>query len=103
MLITGTFNATGQSKATVATGAFNLSLTGSFDGTVKLERSFDGEAWEVCSRDASGAEAAWTAPASLVIEAPECAWYRLNCTALASGSVAYRFGRPGSVPQPAQA
>ena len=76
-------------------GKFNVTISGTFSGTVKVERSFDaGANWHVCSRDSAGTEAAFTAPASIVLEEPEAGvLYRLNCTAYTSGTINYRISQ----------
>lgn len=93
----GSFTGTGASSTTgkAVQGWFNVSIGGSFTGTVKLERSFDkGSTWEVCSKNADGDEAAWTAPASLTAYEPEAgARYRFNCTAFSSGPITYRLSQ----------
>lgn len=101
--VTGSFTATGQSGTFVPTvgardtntGKFNVSASGTFVATIKLERSFDnGDNWFVCSSDASGTEASWTAPFSVVAEEPSAGvLYRLNCTAYTSGTVTYRISQ----------
>lgn len=91
----GSFTATGQSASAYIEGPFNVSIWGTFVGTVKVERSFDGgTTWLVCSRDAEGAEAAFTAPATLRIDEPERdVKYRVNCTAFTSGTINYRLSQ----------
>lgn len=101
--VIGSFSGTGQSAAISPVAAFapthgnlsyfNLTIYGTFSATVKLERSFDsGSTWHVVSKDADGAEAAWTAPCSLPVREPEPGVvYRLNCTAYTSGTVNYRL------------
>lgn len=100
--VTGTFTETGQSASfipTIAarstTNAFNVSASGTFVATVQLERSFDnGTSWFVCSSDASGTAASWTAPFSVIAEEPTPGvLYRLNCTAYTSGTVTYRISQ----------
>lgn len=99
--VTGTFTATGQSGSfkpvmrTMAWGTFNVSASGTFVATVQLERSFDGGSnWFVCSSDASGTAASWTAPFSVIAEEPTPGViYRLNCTAYMSGTVTYRISQ----------
>jgi hypothetical protein len=91
----GQFTAMGQSAPVQLIGPFNVTLAGSFAGTVKLERSFDaGATWHVVSRDAAGEGAAFTQPVSLVGEEWERGvLYRLNCTAHSSGTVSYRVSQ----------
>lgn len=84
--VTGTFAATGVSAALpVIGGAFNVSLAGTFVGTVVLQRSFDqGATWkDVVS---------WTAPVETSrTEIEDKVQYRYNCTAYTSGTVTYRL------------
>ena len=101
--IAGTFSATGQSgsfKPTVgyrdsSPGAFNVSVSGTFVATIRLERSFDsGSNWLICSSDSAGTAASWTAPFSVVAEEPEPGvLYRLACTAYTSGTITYRISQ----------
>jgi len=95
--VSGSFTATGQSSSftppAALSGKFNVSISGTFSATVKLERSFDaGSTWIVCSKpDLS--DAAFTAGASFTVEEPEPGVrYRLNCTAYSSGTATYRIG-----------
>ncbi|HMP63137.1 MAG TPA: hypothetical protein PKA17_08670, partial [Phenylobacterium sp.] len=84
--VTGLFSATGQSEKFApdsrpgAPRRFNLSLWGTFSGSVQVERSFDGgTSWIACSRDGAGSPALYSAPVSLVMEEPEAGViYRLN-------------------------
>lgn len=99
--ISGTFTATGQSSSfepdrrTVRDNQFNVTLSGTFVGTVQIERSFDrGANWRAISRDSAGTAAAYTAPMSVVVEEPEAGvLYRLNCTAYTSGTITYRISQ----------
>lgn len=99
--VAGTFTQAGQSPAFLpdarpgAPRQFNLSIWGTFTGSVQLERSFDrGASWIACSRDAAGVTAAYGAPASLVVEEPEAGvLYRLNCLTLTSGAADYRMSQ----------
>lgn len=94
-LLTGAFTGTGQSQAVELFGGFNLTLSGTFVGTVRLRRSFDnGATWFPVSRDTAGNEASYTAPASLVANEPENGvLYQLECTAFTSGTINYRLSR----------
>jgi len=99
--VTGAFTATGPSERFApdsrpgAPRRFNLSLWGTFSGSVRVERSFDGGAtWLECSRDGAGTPAAYAAPISVVMEEPEAGvLYRLNCTTRSSGTVNYRLSQ----------
>ena len=98
--VSGEFEATGQSGDNAAgdapefQGEFNLTISGTFVATVRLERSFDGgSTWHPCTRSDGGARQ-WTAPISIVVREPEDGVeYRLNCTAFTSGTVDYRLSQ----------
>jgi hypothetical protein len=74
-------------------GAFNLELSGTWVGTVQLERSFDGgTTYVAAAKDTSGTAAAYTTNVSIVvIEGEPGVIYRVRCTAFTSGTVAYRL------------
>lgn len=94
--VAGSFGATGQSASfrPKTNKPFNVSVDGTFDGTIKIERKIDALTWYVCSQDSAGAEAAYTAPFSVVIEEHEQGTeYRLNCTAYASGTANYKISQ----------
>ena len=104
--VSGSFTGTGQSATFLPTpgapfnyvrgsGYFNITLYGTFTATVVVQRSFDaGSTWHTVSQDATGADASYTAPMSLVALEPEHGtMYRLNCTAYSSGTVNYRLSR----------
>lgn len=80
MAIQGTFTNTGTSDAETFSSA-DLSITGTFVATVKLQRSFDGTNW--------GDIEVFTAAAERVIEPATGGSYRLTCTAYTSGTVNY--------------
>lgn len=82
------------SPAILLQGRFNLTLSGSFTGlAAALQRSFDGGAtWVNCTN--LGAPTVFTAAASEVCEEPEAGvFYRVNVTAIASGSVSVRLSQ----------
>lgn len=95
--IASAFTGTGQSGSfrPAAGRPFNVSVWGTFVGTVELERSFDaGSTWLDCSRDSAGTTASFTAPFSVVVEEPEVGViYRLNCSAYTSGTINYRISQ----------
>lgn len=99
--IIGEFTATGVSESfkpvmrVMAWAQFNVSASGTFVATIKIERSFDnGDNWFVCSSDSAGSEASFTAPFSVVAEEPTPGTiYRLNCTAFTSGTATYRISQ----------
>ena len=86
--------APGASPAILLQGRFNLTLSGSFTGlAATLQRSFDGGAtWASCTN--LGAPTVFTAAASELGEEPEPGvLYRVNVTAIASGSVSVRLSQ----------
>lgn len=95
MALTGTFGATGQSSSFVpsVSRAFNVSIYGTFVGTVQLERSFDDTNWLPIT--AAGTQMyLWTGPASeIAAEIESGVSYRLNCTAYTSGTINYRISQ----------
>jgi hypothetical protein len=99
--VTGSFVATGQSTSISPENAetpdlaagFNVSLAGTFVGTVQLERQFaGGTVWHPLT--ALGTPiCVWTAPCSESFDEPQAGvQYRLNCTAYTSGTISYRIG-----------
>lgn len=99
--VIGSFTATGVSEwfkpsmRTMAWAHLNISASGTFVATIKIERSFDGGTTAfVCSSDSADTEASFTAPFSVVAEEPSAGvLYRLNCPAYTSGAVAYRISQ----------
>jgi hypothetical protein len=100
MAVSSTFTATGQSASfTPKTDSgkvpapFNMSLYGTFVGTVALERTFDsGSNWLPIT--ALGTGISFTAPCSEVFEEGEVGVsYRLNCTSYTSGTISYRISQ----------
>jgi hypothetical protein len=93
--ITGAFTASGQSATFVPIPGrdINVSLWGTFVGTVRLERSFDGSTWLPLTV-MGNAWANYTAPVSEVAwEEPQAnVSYRLNCIAWTSGTINYNLG-----------
>ena len=93
--VTGSFAAPGQSASflPLAGRPFNISLWGSFTGSVQLERSFDGTNWlpvtaggvQVCKYTAACSES-FTENETVPV-------YRLNATALSVGSASYRLSQ----------
>lgn len=94
-VLTGTLAATGAGAAKPFHHDFNVSLWGTFAGTVQVERSFDGGTTFVpVSKDTSGSIATYTAPCSIICAEPELGvLYRVNCTAYTSGTINYRLSR----------
>ncbi len=88
-------NAGQNPQLTIFKDVFNAALWGEFDGTVVLEKSFDGGL--TClpvSKDASGSPASYGAPCAIGVYEPEHnVLYSWNCTDLKSGSVNYRISQ----------
>lgn len=85
-------------------GRANLSLTGTFVGTVALERADSSTGtFTVVSRDVAGTPATFTTAFQgwPFEEDEQGMWYRLNCTSYTSGTINWRFG-VGSVLVPGQ-
>lgn len=92
-VVTGTFTGTGASSSIrvgqrTGNGEFNIHLSGTWVGTVDLQRSFDnGTTW------VDVADESYTANTDRVGDEPENGvLYRLNCSAYTSGTVTYRLG-----------
>lgn len=102
----GQITGTGPTAPVMMYGSFNVVFggtggpNGSWSGTVRLERSFDGGAtWFVAGVGGQGAQAIYNTPnqdVSLVVgEFEKGVLYRLNATAWSSGTVIYRFSTSG--------
>lgn len=100
----GAAASTGTSAATVFLGGFNLAMSGTFTGTVVIEKSYDGgTTWITVSQDVAGTPAsyvlAWTAQSinlTLCEVEPAVAW-RVRCSARTSGTLTYRLSQGGGV------
>jgi hypothetical protein len=98
-----------EQKGGVATGAidaveagdwviidklFNFALSGTFVGTLILERSFDAGATALPITLVDGTVKEFTAPDSAVLEEPESGvLYRVRATAWTSGTANWRFSK----------
>lgn len=98
VLATGSMTSTGRSSDTgiavvAKRGALNVTIWGTFSGTVQIERSFDGgSTWFVLDKDTSGTDLTFTAPQSVVIDEPENGvLYAVNCTNYVSGTINFRL------------
>ena len=99
-VVTKSFTATGQSdnfnpaEDNFGLSRFNLTISGTFVASIRLERSFDdGSTWHPCTRS-DGGPRSWTAPMSILVS--ECepgVLYRLNCTAFTSGTAVCRISQ----------
>lgn len=93
--VEGTFAATGQSASCLVSQYLNVSLSGG-DGSVKLQRSFDGGVtWFDVSQDAAGTAVEWTLTVGktisvAVFEPERGVLYRLDCIAV-TADIGYRI------------
>ena len=87
--LTGT--APGPTQNAAFGGRFNLTVTGTWVGTIAVERSFDAGASWVNATLPSGAANLWTSNFSIVLNEPEQGvLYRLNPN-LSSGAASFRL------------
>jgi hypothetical protein len=95
ILLQGSFNAIGVSASVEVWGDFNLMLTGSFIGTVEVDRSMDsGANWAVVAADGIGTPASYTHPIGILgLEIEPGVLYRLNCTSFSNGPINYRLSQ----------
>lgn len=94
VVVSGTFSvASTASQAVVVYGNFNVTISGSFTGSVAVQRSFDGgSTWNTVATDGTGTAAVYTAPCS--VSGYEGEWgvqYQIYCSALSAGTITYRF------------
>ena len=92
--VSGNITGTGATSEVSVFGKANILLA--FNGgsaTIALEKSFDdGANWHVASKDATPTPASFTETINGLIEEPERdVLYRFNCTAFASGPIAFRI------------
>jgi hypothetical protein len=94
-VITGTLTSVSTGNWATMAGNINVSVWGTFVGTVTLEKSFDGTTTAVpVSKDTSGTPASWTAPFSVYVrENEQGVNFRINCTAFTSGTINYRISQ----------
>lgn len=101
-VVSGTFTGTGKSASFTARGSFNVLIygssgpNGSWNGSVQVERSFDGgTTWVVAGISGAGQQAIFNTPnqdVSIVGNEPERGvLYRLDCTSYTSGTINYRL------------
>jgi hypothetical protein len=93
--ISGSFTATGDGPSASFYQDYNITISGTFVGTVALQRSFDGGlTWNNVARDTYGTIATFNAPISLIAFEPENGVsYRLSCTAYTSGTLNWRLSQ----------
>lgn len=90
----GTISGTGGTTGQVILGDVVFALSGTFTGVVQLERSFDGGTTWIPVRDEAGALIALAVPGEFKVSETEGGTlYRLNCTALSAGTIAWQVGR----------
>jgi len=93
--LTGSFTGTGNSASYRAVQNFNVSIWGTFVGTVLVQRSFDaGTTWLTVSLDSAGTPASFTSPVTVAGYEPESeVVYRISCTVYSSGTINYRISQ----------
>jgi hypothetical protein len=95
-VVTGSFTAPGVSPLFGFYGPFNISIWGTFSGTLLLTRSFDGGTTWLTRTDAPGS-GSYTTPTSISVSEPERGvLYQLDCSVLASGTANYRMSASGA-------
>lgn len=95
--VNGSFTTTGQSATVRLSDNYSLSLSGTWAGTVELQR-YDAEnsEWVTVSAPTSSGLASFTANIALNGEEVNARTpYRVNCTAFTSGTIKYNL-RQGS-------
>lgn len=84
--------ATGRTPGEIFDGKFNLTLSGTWTGTVTVQRSFDDISYHDCT-NSDGTAHTFDGNATVILEEPEAGvYYRLDWTRL-SGTLAYRISR----------
>lgn len=107
-VIAGAFVGTGTSVAAPLYGTFNVILygpsgpNGNWQGSVQIERSFDGGVtWVIAGIGGAGQQAVYASAGtgsdvSIVGNEPERGvGYRLHCTSFTSGPINYRLSATG--------
>lgn len=93
-ITSGTISGTGGTAGTIILGDVVFALSGTFTGAAQLERSFDGGTTYVPLRDEQGNLVQLAIPGEIkVTETEGGVLYRLNCTALSAGTIAWQVGR----------
>jgi hypothetical protein len=94
--VAGSFTGVNQaSGSAIFWGAFNITLEGTFNADIQLQRSFDGGVnFTPVSKNTSGEPFLLSIPASLTwAEIEQDVLYRLVCTAYTSGTITYRLSK----------
>lgn len=87
VLLSGNLTAVGASASTVAYGYFNASVSGTFVGTVQLQRKLPGQA-------SFNTVTTYTTPTEAQDqEIEDGTEYRFNCSAYTSGTITYRLSQ----------
>lgn len=90
----GTISGTGGTAGAAILGDVLFAISGTFTGAVQLERSFDGGTTYVPARDELGGLVQLALPGEIKVSETEGGvLYRLNCTALSAGTIAWQVGR----------
>ena len=90
----GSANAVSKSFYPNANLGMNVSVWGTFVGTVQMQRSFDNGATWLPLTSGGAATKSFTAPASeMWTEVEQGVAYRLQCTAYTSGTINYRLSQ----------
>lgn len=89
----GELEAIGGSDSARVLGTFNVSLSGTFVATLRIERSFDnGVTWRPFT--AFGSDIHFTGPCEEMFTEPQPGvLYRWYCFAYTSGTIEYRIGQ----------
>ena len=92
-LQTGSFTALGNSPQISFFGQFNVSIWGTFIGTVELQKSFDGGVtWLPAGTFNQGSNSDINSPLSYAWQEYEYGvYYRLACNHYTSGTINYRL------------
>jgi hypothetical protein len=89
----GPITATGVSPSYGPVGNFNISVWGTFTGTITLNRSFDNGTTWIPFTYSDGTQLSWSGPFTTTFEEPEPGvLYQLSVT-YSSGSINYRFSQ----------
>jgi hypothetical protein len=95
LVASGSFTAASAGAAVVPAGRYNLTLSGTFVGSVTLERSHDGTTWVPLGKG-DGTPVAFTAPISVVVDEFETGIrHRVRCTVFTSGTINWRISGGG--------
>lgn len=100
IVVTGSLSATGTIGPFPVYGDFNFALWGTFTGTVKLQKTFDGGTTYIDAMLNTGTVASFTAPGAIALNEPERGVaYIANATTLSAGTANARFSASGLMAQ----